>query len=355
MSHKILAINPGSTSTKISIFEDEKEVATVKLNHGTEALSVYPKVFDQKEYRAELIAKALKDHDFKLQDLSAVVGRGGLLKPIESGTFEVNDKMVNELKTTPKDHASNLGAVIAKELADKANIKAYIVDPVVVDEMWPVARYTGSKYMERLSIFHALNQKSCARKIAAKQGKKYEDSNIIVAHLGGGISVGAHLRGKVVDVNNALDGEGPFSPERTGTLPAGQWMQIILSGKHDVSELKKMIKGEGGLMSYFGTSNAIEIEERAKAGDEKCIEVQDAMAYQIAKDIGACAAVLSGQVDAIILTGGLAYNPMIVEKISSHVKFIAPVELIPGENEMEALAFGALRVLRGEEIAKEYV
>jgi butyrate kinase len=354
MSHKILAINPGSTSTKISIFEDDKEAATVKLNHGTEALAKYQTIFEQKEYRAELIAKALEENNYKLEDLAAIVGRGGLLKPIESGTFEVNDKMVAELKATPKEHASNLGAVIAKELADKVGIKAYIVDPVVVDEMQAVARYTGSKFMQRLSIFHALNQKSCARQIAGKQGKKYEDTNMIVAHLGGGISVGAHRKGKVVDVNNALDGEGPFSPERTGTLPAGQWMQIVQSGEFDTAELKKMIKGKGGLMSYFGTSDAMEIENRAKAGDEKYIEVQDALSYQVAKEIGSCAAVLCGEVDAIIITGGLAYNPMIIDEISRLTKFIAPIEVIPGENEMEALALGGLRVLKGEESAKQY-
>ncbi len=355
MSYKILAINPGSTSTKISIFEDEKEAATVKLNHGTEALAKYEKIFDQKEYRAELIAKALEENNYKLEDLSAIVGRGGLLKPIESGTFEVNSKMVEELKATPKEHASNLGAVIAKELADKAGIKAYIVDPVVVDEMQPVARYTGSKFMQRLSIFHALNQKSCARKVAGKLGKKYEECNVIVAHLGGGISVGAHRKGKVVDVNNALDGEGPFSPERTGTLPAGQWMQIVQSGDFDTAELKKMIKGKGGFMSYFGTSDAMEIEKKAMAGDEKCMEVQNALSYQVAKEIGSCAAVLAGEVDSVIITGGLAFNPMIIEEISRLTKFIAPIEVIPGENEMEALAFGGLRVLKGEESAKQYV
>ncbi len=354
MTFKILAINPGSTSTKISIFENEKEVATVKLNHGTEALAKYSKVFDQFDYRSELIAKALTDHNYKLSDLSAIVGRGGLLKPIKSGTYEVNQAMVDELKTTQMEHASNLGAVIAKSLADKVGIKSYIVDPVVVDEMQPVARYSGSKLIERISIFHALNQKAVARKIAQKLGKRYEDCNFIVAHMGGGISVGAHRRGKVVDVNNALDGDGPFSPERTGGLPAGQWMKIVQSGKYSTPELKKIVKGEGGFMSYLETSDAILIENKVKEGDAYYTEVQNAMCYQVSKEIGQCAAVLCGEVDAIILTGGLVYNPQIVNEITRHVKFIAPIEKIPGENEMEALALGALRVLKGEEKAFSY-
>lgn len=354
MSQKILAINPGSTSTKISLFDDGKEVISETIRHESEDLEKFDKVIEQFEYRAGLIIGALEKNNYKLSDLAAIVGRGGLLKPIESGTYNVDENMVNDLMGGRADHASNLGALLAKELSQPAGCPAFIVDPVVVDEMDPLARYSGSKHMERQSIFHALNQKAVSREIAGKIGKKYEDCNFVVAHLGGGISVASHKEGRVVDTNNALDGDGPFSPERTGALPAGQWLEIITSGEFEKADLKKLIKGKGGFMSYFETADAREIEQRVQKGDKKAEEVQEALCYQVAKEIGGYAAVLGGKVDRIILTGGMSYNPRIVDLISARTSWIAPVEVIPGENEMEALYLGAKRVIDGIETAKTY-
>ncbi len=354
MTYKILAINPGSTSTKISLFDGDQEVVSKKIMHEADDLDKYDKVIDQKDYRAGLIKDALTESNYKVEDLSAIVGRGGLLRPIPSGTYKVNDKMVEDLTSGRADHASNLGAMLALELSQIAKCEAFIVDPVVVDEFIPLARYTGSKHLERQSIFHALNHKSVARKVAAKLGKKYEECNFVVAHLGGGISVGSHLQGKVIDNNNALDGEGPFSPERTGTLPAGQWLELITSGKFEKKELKKLIKGKGGFLSLLDTADAFLIERKVKEGDPKFTEVQQAMCYQIAKDIGAYATTLCGKVDRIIITGGLAHNPQIVEQIQMRTEWIAPLEIIAGENEMEALGLGAKRVLDGEEQALTY-
>ncbi len=354
MSHKILAINPGSTSTKISLFENGQETISEKISHEAKDLAKFDKIIEQKAYRSKMILDVLKAKDVQIATLNAVVGRGGLLRPIPSGTYKVNSKMLHDLETTPAEHASNLGAIIASEIAAVANCPAFIVDPVVVDELSPLARYTGNKALQRKSIFHALNQKMVARKTAKSINKNYEDANFIVAHLGGGISVGAHEKGKVVDVNNALDGDGAFSPERSGGMPIGQWMEIVLSGKYDKSTLKKMIKGEGGFMSYLGTTDARFIEKKVEEKDPYYTEVQNAMCYQVAKEIGACATVLNGKVDKIIITGGLAYNPQIIKEISSRVSFIAPIEVIPGENEMESLYLGAIRVLTGEDKAKEY-
>jgi butyrate kinase len=351
-----LIINPGSTSTKIAVFEDEKSVFETTLRHSNEELAKFERVADQFEFRKKLIIDALKENNIALDSLNAAVGRGGLLKPIEGGTYAVNDKMVEDIKTNPRgEHASNLGALIARSIGDEADIPSYIVDPVVVDELEDVARICGHPAFERVSVWHALNQKAVARRAAAEKfGKKYEEMNFIVTHLGGGISVGAHKKGRVIDVNNALNGEGPFTPERSGSLPAEQLVNVCFSGKYTEADIKKMIAGKGGLSALLGTNNAKEVSERAAAGDEKAKLIYEAMAYQVAKTIGEYAVVLDGKVDAILITGGIAYDKKFVEMIEKKVKFIAEVIVYPGEDELLALAQGGLRVLNIKEAAKEY-
>ena len=352
---RMLIINPGSTSTKIAVFDDLNPVFVETLRHSSEELAQYNTIFEQYEFRKGVILNALKEKNIPLESLNAVVGRGGLLKPIEGGTYIVNERMLEDLKIGVQgQHASNLGGVIAYEIAKSLNIPAYIVDPVVVDEMDEIARISGMPEIQRKSIFHALNQKAVAKRYAKEKGKKYEELNLIVAHLGGGISVGAHRKGRVVDVNNALDGEGPFSPERTGSLPVGDLVKMCFSGKYTLEEMKKKITGKGGLMAYFGTNDARDVKKMMDEGNKEAELVYKAMAYQVAKEIGMCATVLKGEVDAIILTGGLAYGKEFVEWIKERVSFIAPVVVYPGEDEMLALAEGGLRVLRGEEPAKEY-
>jgi len=352
---RILAINPGSTSTKIAIFEDDEEVFKENISHPVSKLSEFDNIIEQYEFRKNVIVELLSKANYKLEDFSAIVGRGGLLKPISSGTYLVNELMVETLKKGEYgEHASNLGAILAKSLAEPINIPAYIVDPVVVDEMEELARLSGLPQLKRKSIFHALNQKAVARRAAEEIGKRYEDSNFIIAHLGGGISVGAHKRGKVVDVNNALNGDGPFTPERSGGLPAWDLVKLALSGDYKREEIKKMITGKGGVVAYLGTNNMREVEKRVKEGDEKYTTVFKAMAYQVAKEIASLSAVLFGDVDAIILTGGLAYSDIFTKWITERVKFISKVLIYGGEDEMKALALGALRVLKGEESVKIY-
>lgn len=353
---RILAINPGSTSTKIAIYENEKCLFETTLRHSTEEISKYPHIFDQFEFRKNVILEVLNEKEINLTKLDAVVGRGGLLKPIEGGTYSVTDHMLKDLKQgVLGEHASNLGGVIAYEIASKLNIPSYIVDPVVVDEMNDLARISGIPEIQRISIFHALNQKAVARRAALEMGKPYHDLNLIVAHLGGGISVGAHFKGRVIDVNNALNGEGPFSPERSGGLPVGDLIKLCFSGKMTQNEIKKRINGNGGLVAYLETNDAREVSERIQHGDEKAKLIYEAMAYQVAKEIGSCAAVLKGEVDAILLTGGIAYDKKFVSWIENRVKFIAPVKIYAGEDEMTALAEGAARILKGEEEARLYV
>ncbi len=355
MEYRILVVNPGSTSTKIAVFDDEEEVFSVNIFHPSEEIAKYGKIIEQYEFRKQAILDILKEKGIELETLSAVVGRGGLLRPIEGGTYIVNEKMLEDLREGRQgEHASNLGGIIAHAIASPLNIPAYIVDPVVVDEMDAIAKYSGLPEITRRSIFHALNQKCTARKAAEELGKKYEEVNLIVCHLGGGISVGAHKKGRVVDVNNALNGDGPFAPERAGGLPAWDLIQLALSGKYTKEELKKKLAGKGGVVAYLGTNDMREVEERVKNGDKKAEEVYKAMAYQVAKEIGALSAVLAGDVDAIVISGGLAYSEMFVNWIKERVSFIAPVFVYPGGDEMRALAMGALRVLRGEEEAKEY-
>ena len=352
MSFKLLIINPGSTSTKIGVYEDEKAILVETLRHSSEEIAKYEHIYDQFQFRKNVILDVLKEKDIDIKTLNAIVGRGGLLKPIEGGTYAVNDKMLEDLKVGVQgQHASNLGGIIANEIAKELNVPAFIVDPVVVDEMEDIARVSGMPEIERKSIFHALNQKAVAKRYAKEKGKKYEDTNVIVAHLGGGVSVGAHKAGRIVDVNNALDGEGPFSPERSGGVPVGDLVKLCFSGKYTLDEIKKKINGKGGFVAYLNTNDAREVQGSA---DPKASLVYDAMGYQVAKEIGKCAAVLCGKVEAIILTGGIAYSNRMVDYIKERVEFIAPVVIYPGEDELLALAEGALRVLTGEEPAKEY-
>ncbi|MFC4078193.1 butyrate kinase [Salinithrix halophila] len=352
---RVLAINPGSTSTKIGVFDNEKAVLEETVRHDAEELDRYPDLFDQYPFRKQMILDTLNRAEINLTRLRAVVGRGGLLRPIAGGTYTVNDQMIKDLKSGRfGEHASNLGGVLAFEIADKLNIPSFIVDPVVVDELEPVARISGVPEIERRSIFHALNQKAVARKIASRLGKCYHEVNLVVAHMGGGITVGAHKRGRVVDVNNGLHGEGPFSPERAGTLPVGDLVALSYSGKFFASEIMKMIVGRGGLVGYLGTNDARQVEERIERGDKEARLVYSAMAYQVSKEIGAYATVLQGKVDGIVLTGGLAYGERFTREIADRVSWIAEVFTIPGENELQALAEGALRVIRGEEKAKRY-
>lgn len=355
MAYKLLIINPGSTSTKIGVYEDENPILIETLRHSSDEIGKYATIYDQFKFREEVILSVLKEKGFDIKTLDAVVGRGGMLKPIESGTYAVNEAMLQDLKIGVQgQHASSLGGILANEIAKPLGIPAFIVDPTVVDELDEVARISGMPELSRISIFHALNQKAVGRRYANENGKKYEELNLVIAHMGGGISVGAHKHGRVVDVNNALHGDGPFSPERTGGLPVGDLIKLCYSGKYTLEEMLKKINGKGGYVAYLNTNDARKVEEAANAGDKKAQLVEDAMAYQVAKEIGQCAVVLSGKVDAIIITGGIAYGKAVVNFIKEKVQFIAPVVIYPGEDELLALAQGGLRVLKGEEKEKEY-
>ena len=352
----LLVINPGSTSTKFSLFEEDISLFELTLTHTIEELGVFKKIVDQFHFRRDLIVRELAYRKTDLTRIAAVIGRGGLVKPIESGIYEVNDRMVNDLKTgLLGQHASNLGGLIAHDIAGSLpNAKAYIVDPVVVDELQPVARISGHPEIERISIFHALNQKAVARIYAASIDRKYEDMNLIVVHLGGGISVGAHKKGRVIDVNNALNGDGPFSPERSGGLPSGQLAELCFSGKFTHAEIKCMITGKGGMVAYLGTNNFRDVYKMAENGDPKAILIIDAEAYQVCKEIGAMAAVLEGEIDAIIITGGMAFQEKFVNRIKSIVHFLAKIVVYPGEDEIKSLAFNGLLALNGKIEIKTY-
>ncbi len=352
----ILAINPGSTSTKFAVFNEDKLVFEKTLRHSSEELSCFEKISDQFHFRKNLIMKELSERGTDLSAIAAVVGRGGLVKPIESGIYRVNQKMKDDLMAgIMGQHASNLGGLIADDIAASLEgAAAFIVDPVVVDELQPVARISGCPDIERVSIFHALNQKSVARKYAGSIGRKYEDLNLIVAHMGGGISVGVHRMGRVIDVNNALHGDGPFSPERSGGLPSGPLVDLCFSGKYTNQELELMISGKGGMVAYLGTNSFIEVCDMADNGNSKAVLIRDALAYQIGKEIGAAATVLHGSVDAIILTGGLANQQGHVDRVKAMVGFIARVVVYPGEDEIRALAFNGLLALDGKIQVKVY-
>jgi butyrate kinase len=346
----ILAINPGSTSTKIAVFHSATPVFVKNIRHTADELKPFEKITDQFEFRKDVILEQLKEADVKLNLIKAVVGRGGLLKPIPSGVYEVNDKMKEDLIHSPlREHASNLGGLIADDLSKSLpSTRAFIADPVVVDELEDIARFSGHPLLKKISIFHALNQKAVARNHAKSIMHKYEELNLIVVHLGGGISVGAHLKGRVIDVNQALDGDGPFAPERSGTLPAGDLVRLCYSGKYTQKEVLKMITGEGGLVAYTGTNSAYDIEMKAIEGDIFSKQIFEAMAYQVSKEIGAMFAVLKGDVDAILITGGVAHSKWFVNEIIERVHRFAPTHVYPGEDEMEALAYNGLRVLTGE-------
>lgn len=352
----ILAINPGSTSTKFGVFEEEEMQFEVTLRHSSDDLKHFHKITDQYSFRKELILKELKERSVDNDKIRAVVGRGGLVKPIESGIYTVNEPMKEDLrKGLMGEHASNLGGLIADDIASSlGNAKAYIVDPVVVDEMEPLARIAGHPEFRRLSIFHALNQKAIARTHARNVGRRYEELNLIVAHMGGGVSVGAHRKGKVIDVNNALNGDGPFSPERSGGLPAGQLVDICFSGRYTKDEIKSMITGKGGMVAYLGTNDFRDICRRAEENDPEAKLIRDAAAYQISKEIAALAAVLKGEVDAIVLTGGMAYQTSHVALIRERTEFLAPVHVYPGEDELKALAFNGLMALNGQIEVRRY-
>ena len=352
---KVLVINPGSTSTKIGMFEDDTQIFEKVIRHQREEFEPYPKIVDQYDFRRALVVAAMEEAGVSLGDLDAVVGMGGLTRPVEGGTFLISGEMVKDLRSTAYgDHASSLGSIIAYEMVQGTDIPAFMVDPVVVDEFADIARISGHPLLPRRSVFHALNQKATAKRYCREQGKRYEDLNLVVTHMGGGISVGIHNKGRVVDANNALDGDGPFTPERSGTLPAGQLVSLCFSGEYSQGDIRAMLKGRGGLVAYTQSNSAREIESRAETDPESKL-VLDALAYQVAKTIGEMSTVVAGEVEAILLTGGICHSNYIVGEITRRVSFIAPVHAYPGEDELDALAQGALRVLRGEEEAKVYV
>ncbi|AQQ53037.1 butyrate kinase [Planococcus lenghuensis] len=352
---RILVINPGSTSTKIGVYDNEAMIMEKTIRHAPEEISHFSSIIEQYDYRKQTVLEALDEEGINLSKLSAVCGRGGLLRPIEGGTYAVNEAMLQDLRIGYSgQHASNLGGIIAYEIAEALNIPSYIVDPVVVDELDDIARVSGFPMIERKSIFHALNQKAVARRFAASAGRRYSDLRLIVAHMGGGITVGVHKHGRVTDVNNGLHGDGPFSPERAGTIPAGDLVELCFSGQYYRQEIMRMVVGKGGLAGYLGTSDAVAVENRIARGDGEAGLIYEAMAYQVAKEIGSASAALEGEVDAILLTGGLAYGKLFTEAISRKISWIADVIVLPGENELQALAEGAARVLNGEEQAKTY-
>lgn len=355
MSVKSLIINPGSTSTKIGVFEDETLLFEETLRHSTEEIGKYATIVDQKDFRKDIIVNLLKEKNFDIKSLNVIVGRGGMLKPISGGTYAVTDELLEDLKIGRSgQHASNLGGILAKDIADSIGVPSFIVDPVVVDELAPVARLSGMPELPRISIFHALNQKAVAKRYAKEIDKPYETLRLIVVHMGGGVSVGAHINGKVVDVFNALDGDGAFSPERAGGVPSGALVKMCFSGKYTEKEVYNKLVGKGGFNAYLNTNDYRDVRKLAEEGNAFAGEVKDAFLYQVAKDIGSMACVLEGKVDQIIVTGGIAYAPDVIDALKAKAEWIAPFTVYPGEDELLALAQGALRVINGEEEAKQY-
>lgn len=355
MSIKSLIINPGSTSTKIGVFEDETLLFEETLRHSTEEIAQYASIVDQKDFRKDIIINLLKSKDFDIKSLNMVVGRGGMLKPISGGTYPVTDALLEDLKVGVQgQHASNLGGILAREIADSIGVPSYIVDPVVVDELCPEARFSGVPELPRVSIFHALNQKAVAKRYAKESGKAYEDLNLVVVHMGGGVSVGAHKNGKIIDVFNALDGDGAFSPERAGGVPSGALIKMCFSGKYTQAEIYKKLVGNGGFNAYLGTNDMRNVAAMVADGDENAKLIRDAFILQVAKDMGSMACVLDGKVDQIIITGGIAYDKYVVTSLTEKAGWIAPITVYPGEDELLALVQGGLRVLNGEEAAMEY-
>ncbi len=355
MAVKSLIINPGSTSTKIGIFEDETLLFEETLRHSTEEIAQFDSIVDQTDFRRDIILNLLKEKNFDINSLNMVVGRGGMLKPIPGGTYEVSDDLLADLKIGVQgQHASNLGGILAKEIADSIGVPSYIVDPTVVDELDPVSRYSGVPELPRTSVFHALNQKAVAKRYAKEIGKAYDSLNLVVVHMGGGVSVGAHRQGRVVDVFNALDGDGAFSPERAGAVQSGALIKMCFSGKYTEKEVYKKFVGNGGFNAYCGTNDMRDVEKMVQNGDTKAAEVREAFITQVAKDIGSMACVLKGRVDQIIVTGGIAYDKVVVAGLKEKAEWIAPMTVYPGEDELLALVQGGLRVLNGEEKAMVY-
>jgi butyrate kinase len=359
MGFTVLAINPGSTSTKCAVYRDARETWKKSVSHKSEDLARFRRMQDQLEFRSAAVRDGIAESGIHLSEISAIVGRGGLLKPLPGGVYEVNEKMKADLMTEKYGrHASNLGALLADSLAIELGVRAFIVDPVVVDELDAIARFSGIPEIPRRSIFHALNQKAIAKRAAASLGKSYGETTLVVAHMGGGTSIGIHVNGMVVDVNNALDGEGPFAIERAGTVPAGDWMRWVLSHQHDPQALQLMLTGRGGFVAYLGTNDFPSIEQSAEGAgspeQEKSDQLIRTLCYQAAKSICGLAAFTGGKVDAVVLTGGLAFSARVVREITERVSFLGPVLVFAGENELEALALGALEVLKGGTCARVY-
>ncbi len=350
----VLVINPGSTSTKVALFAGEENVLQKDLTHSQEELSKFDKITEQFEYRKEIIVDWMKAEGYSVDQLKAVVGRGGLLKPMPSGVYEVTPALIEDLNIGVQgEHASNLGGIIAKSIADVNNVQAYIVDPVAVDEFKEVARVSGIPQVKRRSLLHALNIRAISIGLADEMKKPLEDLNLVVAHLGGGISIVPMENGKMIDANNANE-MGPFSPERAGGLPVGDLMKLVFSGDYTPKEMKNKLRGKGGLVAYLGTNDVRDVQAMINKGDEKAKLVLDAMCYQIAKEIGKMATVLKGKVDGVVLTGGIAYSDYVTETITEMVDYVAPVYVRPGEDEMKALNQGVMRVENGREIPKIY-
>ncbi len=352
--NKIFVINPGSTSTKLAVYEDEKAVWMTGAHHPAHELAQFHHVNEQYEYRRDFILERLKKEGIAL-DFDAVIARGGLLHPTEGGVYPVNEKMKHDLIHAELEHACNLGALIADDIAKMCGCPAFIADPEVVDELQPRARLSGIPGIQRLSVFHALNGKAVSRRYAASIGKHYEELNLIVVHLGGGISVAAHRKGRVIDVNNALNGEGPFSPERAGTVPAMQLVDLCFSGKYEKRDIQKLICGKGGLNGHLGTTDMITISAKAADGEEPYKLVLDTMLYTVAKHVGAMFVSLMGQCDGIILTGGIAHSEYCASSLREQTEYLAPIIMMPGEDEMGSLAYNALGALRGDLPLQNYV
>ncbi len=356
MDFQILVINPGAGSTRVALFRDEESLSEETIRHSPEELLKFPRIIDQYQFRKEKIIESLTAKGINLTSLSAVVGRGGPFKPLTSGTYQVNEKLIEDIRSGnyQSEHPSLLGALIAQEIADQLNIKAYFVDPVSVDEFWELSRFSGLKEIKRKALSHALNVRMKAKKAAQELNKPYQECNFIIVHLGTGITVAAHLKGKQVDSSNANE-DGPFSPQRTGALPTMPLVRLILDGKYKFADIKKKLNRQGGMLSYLGTDDIQEIEERISKGDKEAASAYNAMVYQIAKEVGAYAVVLKGEIDAIIITGGIAYSEKFVNQLKGWIHFLCPQFFVyPGEGEMEALAQGVLRILRKEEDVKIY-
>ncbi|MDY5085766.1 MAG: butyrate kinase [Prevotella sp.] len=351
---RILVINPGSTSTKMAVYEDDKPVMLRSVTHTAEEIASFKDITDQEPMRRKLVIDELRRMDIPMA-FDAVIGRGGLAKPVAGGVYEINQQMLDDVRHAGHKHACDLGCIIAYSIAqDIPGCKSFIADPGVVDELSPLARISGSPLMPRICIWHALNQRAIAKKFASQIGKRYEELNLIVCHLGGGISIAAHEHGKAIDANNALDGEGPFSPERAGSLPAADLIKLCFSGKYTEKQLLRRIAGKAGLTAHLGTNDMKEIEKRIANGDKHAELIIDAMIYHVAKNIAAESAVLCGNIDAILLTGGMARSEYVTTRIRTRIDFLAPTYCYPGEDEMAALAMNALAVMRGKCEAKVY-